>query len=94
MPHMTDESHRIERDHRDESGNDPRGHQERDRWNRHHFECVDLLADAHSSQLGGESGADRSGKRDSGEHRSAFTCVGVGGDEAGERFDTDVSEAE
>src|SRR3954467_8768978 len=49
----------VQRDDGDEAGDDPGGHQERQRGHAHHLEGVDLLVDAHGADLGGEAAAHR-----------------------------------
>src|SRR5680860_708200 len=80
-----EQPHDVKRDDRDETGDDPGGHQERHRRDRHHLECVDLLGDAHSTELGGEPTAHRRGQRDASDQRRDLAGVEVRRYEARER---------
>ena len=82
----------VERDDRDQAGDDPGGHQERHRGDRHHLERVDLLGDPHGTELGGEAAAHSRGERDAGHQRRDLTGVEVRRDEAGERGGADLVE--
>ena len=59
----------------------------------HHLECVDLVADAHGAELGGEAGADLRGQRHPGHQRGDLTGVGQRRDHAGERLGADLLQA-
>ena len=71
----------VQRDHRDEPGDHPRGDQEGQRGDAHHLKGVHLLADPHRAELCGEPGADRRGQGEAGDERSDLTGVEVSGQE-------------
>ena len=74
----------VERDDGDEAGDHPGGDEERQGRDAHDLEGVDLLADPHRAELGGEAAADRGRERQAGDERGDLAGVEVGGDEAGE----------
>ena len=83
---------RVEGHDRDQSGDQPGGHQIRDRVHRHRLDRVDLLGDPHRAQLRGGAGADGGRKRDAGDHRRHDAHIQECRQEAGERLDTDVAQ--
>ena len=80
----------VERDDRDEAGDDAGGHQERQARHGHDLEGVDLLADAHGAELGGESAADGRRQRQAGHERRDLAGVEERGDEAGVGRDAEL----
>ena len=61
-----------------------------ERRHRHDLEGVDLVADAHGAELGGEAGADLGGEGDAGDERRDLPGVGEAADQAGERLGADL----
>ena len=82
----------VERDHRDERGDHPGRHQERQARDAHHLERVDLLRDAHRAQPCGVAAADGGGQRDRRDERRHLAGVEVGRDERGELGDADLAQ--
>ena len=86
------QGHDVERDHRDERGDHPGRHEERQRRDRHHLERVDLLGDPHRAEPGGVAAADGRRERDRGDQRRHLTGVEVRRDEGAELRDADLAQ--
>ena len=71
-----EERGQVERDHRDQRRPDPGGHEVDDAVDAHDLERVDLVADAHGAELGGEAGAHLGGQGHAGDERGDLAGVG------------------
>src|SRR4051794_8617546 len=83
----------VERDYRDETGDDAGGDEVGHRRDAHDLEGIDFFGDAHGAELGGEARADGGREAEAGDQRSDLARVEVRRDEAGEGRDADLVEA-